>query len=129
MDFFVWLPIILRLIDLAPKIQQTLSQKQSVPDLINGLAPDLLPVLKDIGSTLFPNISPAHQVNASVLGFDVEHVKDIQTELNRHGASPQLVVDGKYGEGTKAAVRAFQTAHHLTVDGWAGNDTMTELVK
>ena len=32
-------------------------------------------------------------------------------------------VDGYYGEGTEAAVKAFQTVKKLTVDGIAGPET------
>lgn len=52
-------------------------------------------------------------------------VKDIQTRLNVHGA--KLVVDGIYGPLTASAVRAFQGAHGLTVDGDVGPVTWAAL--
>lgn len=44
----------------------------------------------------------------------------LQDALNRLGATPQLLVDGIYGGGTRNAVRAFQRSHKLHVDGKAG---------
>jgi hypothetical protein len=52
----------------------------------------------------------------------------LQESLNELGASPQIKVDGDYGEATKTAVAAFQTAHKLDVDGWAGLATLAEIV-
>lgn len=54
-------------------------------------------------------------------------VRDIQTRLNVHGA--RLDVDGLYGPATTAAVRAFQKAHGLAVDGDVGPKTWAELQK
>lgn len=38
-------------------------------------------------------------------------------------------VDGIYGSGTAAAVKQFQKAEELTVNGIAGQNTMYELYK
>ncbi len=48
----------------------------------------------------------------------------IQDALNRLGADPVLLVDGSYGPITEAAVRAFQQARGLTVDGLIGPQTL-----
>ena len=40
---------------------------------------------------------------------------------------PSVTVDGVYGSGTAAAVRAFQRRYGLTVDGIVGRTTWTEL--
>ena len=47
---------------------------------------------------------------------------DIQAALVKLGFGP-LTIDGDYGPRTQAAVKAFQTAHSLFVDGWVGPDT------
>jgi murein L,D-transpeptidase YcbB/YkuD len=54
-------------------------------------------------------------------------VEDTQTALNRHGAQPQLVVDGICGRNTRAAIVAFQRAHGLVPDGVVGPMTRAVL--
>jgi hypothetical protein len=54
-------------------------------------------------------------------------VKTLQTRLNVWGAT--LAVDGDFGSLTLAAVKAFQTAHHLSVDGIVGPLTWAALNK
>ena len=48
-------------------------------------------------------------------------VRTLQQRLNKAGAKPQLVVDGWFGESTKAAVMAFQKAVGIIPIGIAGN--------
>ena len=47
--------------------------------------------------------------------------------LLAHGNNP-LGIDGIFGQNTKAATQAFQTAKHLSVDGIIGQQTWTALV-
>lgn len=51
----------------------------------------------------------------------------LQTALNKLGATPQLVVDGIFGAGTRTAVRAFQQSKGLTADGVVTESTMTAI--
>lgn len=53
-------------------------------------------------------------------------VKTLQTRLNELGYDCGKV-DGKYGDKTAAAVKAFQKDHGLKVDGIAGEQTQTAL--
>ena len=53
-------------------------------------------------------------------------VRSLQYLLNAHGA--KLTVDGAFGPKTKAAVVAFQRAHHLTADGVVRAATWRALV-
>jgi peptidoglycan hydrolase-like protein with peptidoglycan-binding domain len=53
-------------------------------------------------------------------------VRSAQYLLDAHGA--KLAADGIYGASTKAAVVAFQKAHHLTADGVVGKATWGALI-
>jgi len=53
--------------------------------------------------------------------------EDVQTRLNALGCGGNLVVDGHIGAGSVAAIKAFQTAAKLAVDGIAGTLTLTAL--
>lgn len=126
MDIIALLPIIFRLIELLPRLQATLAEKQSVPELVTKLAPDLLPILQQIGGQLFPGLSLASQASVGALAFDPDRVRWIQASMNKLTGST-LVVDGHYGNATKAAVTAFQQKHGLEPDGWAGNATSSAM--
>ncbi|MBP6216492.1 MAG: peptidoglycan-binding protein [Luteimonas sp.] len=53
-------------------------------------------------------------------------VRDLQAGLRKHGFNPGAV-DGVFGPRTEAAVRAFQSARGLQVDGVVGPKTWGEL--
>ncbi len=58
-------------------------------------------------------------------GFEGELVRAMQSGLKSLGF--QLVIDGKYGRQTQAAVRAFQSQQNLVTDGLAGQRTLSLL--
>lgn len=58
-------------------------------------------------------------------GMNGTDVRELQRLLNVRGASLQL--DGDFGPKTEAAVRAFQKARRLSVDGEAGPQTVGAL--
>jgi murein L,D-transpeptidase YcbB/YkuD len=53
-------------------------------------------------------------------------VRSLQHLLNAHGA--RITVDGVFGSATDTAVRAYQRAHGLVVDGVVGNATWSSVV-
>jgi peptidoglycan hydrolase-like protein with peptidoglycan-binding domain len=50
----------------------------------------------------------------------------LNDSLNPANHTP-LAVDGDFGSKTEAAVRAFQTCAHISVDGVVGSDTWAQL--
>lgn len=127
MNLLKLLPLIMRLIDLAPKISAALKSGTSVLTLLQQFAPDLIHLVQDIGGELFPALPPAAQADAGAMRLDIDLVRKVQAGLNKLGAT--LVVDGHYGQMTKDAVAAFQSSHGLTADGWAGPLTLAALDK
>lgn len=74
---------------------------------------------------------PASTTTATALptlkqGSKGENVKQLQRLLNNNGA--KIAVDGDYGKKTVDAVKAFQKAKKLTVDGIAGTKTINKLM-
>lgn len=64
--------------------------------------------------------------NALRRGVKSEEVKLLQEALNKAGYSVGAV-DGSYGPATEAAVKAYQDANKLSVDGIAGQQTLGSL--
>jgi len=60
-------------------------------------------------------------------GSKGDAVLEAQKLLNVHGANPRIAEDGSFGSGTEAAVKAFQTHEHISVDGQIGNTTWSRL--
>ncbi len=57
-------------------------------------------------------------------------VQKIQMYLNRLNVpSPNLTVDGNYGQRTANAVRIFQAASGLSADGVVGNNTWDKIIQ
>ncbi len=61
-------------------------------------------------------------------GSTGQYVTNLQKALNTAGANPTLVTDGSFGPKTDTAVKTFQYAHNLVVDGIVGNNTKTALL-
>ena len=54
------------------------------------------------------------------IGSNGPAIEELQQHLNRHGATPALVIDGVFGSKTQAAAKAFQIQHKLGPDGIVG---------
>ena len=67
--------------------------------------------------------------NSSVLkyGSKGDPVKNLQSQLILLGYLPLNTDDGKFGDGTKAAVQSFQKVNSLSADGIAGEKTLALL--
>lgn len=98
-----------------------------------GMVPMMLEMLKQQPSLALTNSPPASSTDWGLPSIIIPYVvhgpntTELQTDLNKLGASPQLVVDGSYGRMTKRAIRAFQKAHSLEADGIAGPETWTAI--
>lgn len=58
-------------------------------------------------------------------GWDI--IREVQSALNHHGATPHLIVDGVYGEKSAKEVWDFQAARGLHRDGITGPATYRAL--
>lgn len=76
--------------------------------------------------TVTPTPAPTATPGALVNGSSGEMVTRLQTRLKELGYDPGTV-DGKFGNGTQSAVKAFQRQNGLTVDGAAGPKTLAVL--
>ena len=70
---------------------------------------------------------PIHSGLSISIDDDAVDTKWIQRALNDIGWHPELGVDGSYGNQTKKAVEHFQRNYGLTVDGFAGPETIGAL--
>lgn len=94
----------------------------------NGLAVDGVVGSQTWAKLKAPVAKPKYTLPTETLklGDKGEAVKQLQTALNAAGFSCGAV-DGDFGEKTLAAVKAFQQANNLTVDGIYGNQTRSVL--
>jgi hypothetical protein len=129
MNLLTFLPLLMRILNILPQIQEAMKSGSSIITLLTKFAPDLLGILTQIGGTLFPELPAPAQTQVGGLMMDPLKVQLIQKKINRLGlANPALIEDGSYGVMTKKAVTAFQTAHNVVpADGWAGDQTTAAL--
>jgi N-acetyl-anhydromuramyl-L-alanine amidase AmpD len=79
------------------------------------------------GHALGPVPAPTDPKRAMLRkGDQGQDVRDLQAKLNDK-ARADLDIDGNFGPGTETAVKRFQSAHGLTVDGLVGPATWTAL--
>lgn len=70
--------------------------------------------------------SPSASKNYLSKGDSGERVRELQQKLNQYG-NYGLTEDGDFGQATENAVKEFQKAFGLSVDGQAGNATIAKL--
>jgi len=82
------------------------------------------PASNPAGGTVAPDVTlPPVDTSQALLMTP----KDVQGNLNLLGANPPLVVDGKIGPKSVAAIKGFQASHGLAADGIAGPKTKTAI--
>lgn len=85
-------------------------------------------VNKKLGSSSY--ITPSAPVSSSKpmlqYGSSGQYVSDLQTKLNKLGYNCGAV-DGEFGSNTLSAVKKFQSAKGLEVDGIVGNNTWSAI--
>lgn len=74
-----------------------------------------------------PALTPNKHYTQLSFGNSGNNVKKLQNRLIELGYMPKGSADGQYGYQTYNAVKAFQKANSLTVDGVAGSTTQTHL--
>lgn len=74
-----------------------------------------------------PTLTPRASYKKLAFGDSGANVKKLQNALIDLGYLPKGSADGQYGYQTLNAVRAFQKANNLSVDGVAGPATQTHL--
>jgi hypothetical protein len=93
-----FLPIIFRLINMAPQIQEAIRSGVPTVKAVEEHARDLLPLLGKVCKKLFPNVEDRFAPAAAATAmFDPVRVKWLQTALNLIPTDPALDVDGEYG--------------------------------
>ena len=92
--------------------------------------PQTMAKLRQVAAPRPPPAPAAPPVASSggklALGATGPEVKELQLRLKAQGFYNGNV-GGNFGPGTEAAVKAFQRANGMTVDGWAGPQTMAKL--
>ena len=103
-----------------PRTERAVERFQSAHGLrVDGIAgPITQATLRTPASVFFPG--------AGYAGPGSNGVRGLQRQLRADGYSPGPI-DGRYGPRTSNAVRRFQAAHGLHVDGVAGQRTFREL--
>ncbi len=116
------LPTIISAVAAVQEIVKIASDNDGIVANIRQSVPKVAAVLEEYGTVFFKDVAPELRIAAAAMtAFNDNFTKGIQTSLNAFlKPSPQLVVDGFYGQKTMAAVRAFQTQMGLKADGWFG---------
>lgn len=90
--------------------------------------PQLEPLVTDLSKSVWPEfVAQWSKLRESTL--PPMSIRWVQENLNALGASPRLQVDGKLGPGTENAIRQYQQRKGIEADGWAGPETLTNMLR
>lgn len=118
------------LLRIAGEVKTAITTGTSFKDIVAKIEnPELLTHLTDLGAQLFPSLAPElHAVAGIVTAYDSDHTKWLQGALNSLVVpSPNISVDGIYGDETIKAVKALQEELGIKADGWVGDVTSAGL--
>ena len=106
------------------------------PSYIPEITPEPTPYVQAATATPVPtttptpvptiNITPNPAYKTVQMGDNGDKVRQMQEKLAEYGYYTGEI-DGRFGNGTRRAVEAFQYQHGLSVDGIAGRHTLTVL--
>lgn len=119
-----FLPTIISLVQLGPQIQKAYNTSTTNTfGAINNVLVNttLIPQLEQIGAQLFPKAAAGiHAAAAALVIAHPDATSWLQSALNVIN-NAGLVVDGRYGPKTRAAVEALQAKKGLPVTGLAAD--------
>ena len=81
---------------------------------------------RQLGSRSYPSASPGVSTSSAPKKPDAQYTKEAQQLLTDLGYDPGPV-DGDYGRRTADAVKAFQKAQGIVVDGWVSESLLETL--
>lgn len=94
------------------------------------LTPEVMERLEQGGRTGEQPNAPRHVMKEGMEGEDVRMLQANLARLGyRDGAGNTIHTDGKFGQGTEAALKSFQRDHHLATDGVAGPASLAAIEK
>ncbi len=119
------LGLLFRLIPQRDNIERIVNLVVPAWKVLQPNLPELISRIREVTAAVDPELQTQLAGEAPLAAFDVKWLQDA---LNKLGAQPPLRVDGVYGDGTKAAVMAFQKSHTMVIDGWAGMKTCIAII-
>ncbi len=104
-----------------------------------GLTPDgaigpltwqrIVQVENALAAGSYTAVAPPYPGYVTGRGSAGDNVRLIQSYMSAIPGMPATAVDGVFGRGTEALVRAFQTRYALKVDGLVGRETWNAMVR
>lgn len=94
------------------------------------LTPEVMERLEQGGRTGEQRNAPRHVMKEGMEGEDVRMLQANLARLGyKDGAGNTIHTDGKFGQGTEAALKSLQRDHHLATDGVAGPASLAAVEK